>query len=80
MTLKEPVDSELLNSLKEGAPQPLSGVPTRAAQVNDAIPRVAPKWLKHDRQVSAEEVLLFLNARGDSQQVAKMQRLARMAT
>lgn len=24
----------------------------RAVQENDGVPRVAPKWLKHDRQVS----------------------------
>lgn len=27
-------------------------MPKRPAHENDAIPRVAPKWLKHDRQVS----------------------------
>lgn len=38
--------------MREGAPAALTGVPKRQNQLNDAIPRVAPKWLKHDRQVS----------------------------
>ena len=38
--------------MKEGPPQSLTGVPKRPAQQNDAIPRVPPKWLKHDRHVS----------------------------
>lgn len=50
--LKEEVDGELLRSMREGVPQDLTGVPKRTAQENDAIPKVAPKWLKHDRQVS----------------------------
>mmetsp|Transcript_96661 Transcript_96661/g.133143 ORF Transcript_96661/g.133143 Transcript_96661/m.133143 type:complete len:164 (-) Transcript_96661:1360-1851(-) len=37
--------------MRKGNPQSLSGVPRRADQENDAIPKVAPKWLKHDRQV-----------------------------
>lgn len=41
----------LLESMKAGAPAALTGVPRRPAQENDAIPRVAPKWLKHDRHV-----------------------------
>ena len=51
-TLAEPLDSEMLRSMQEGAPQQLTGVPKRPLQENDAIPRVCPKWLKHDRQVS----------------------------
>lgn len=51
-TLKENVDTELLRSMREGVPQDLTGVPKREKQENDAIPKVAPKWLKHDRQVS----------------------------
>ena len=31
----------------------LTGGQRRPAQENDAIPKVAPKWLKHDRQVSS---------------------------
>ena len=50
-TLKEPLDASILQSMQEGAPQALTGVPSRPAQINDAIPRVPPKWLKHDRQV-----------------------------
>ena len=51
-TLQEQVDPELLRSMREGVPQDLTGVPKREKQENDAIPKVAPKWLKHDRQVS----------------------------
>lgn len=51
ISLKEPVDSDLLMSMKEGGLANLTGVPQRPVQENDAIPRVAPKWLKHDRQV-----------------------------
>lgn len=29
----------------------LTGVQRRPPQENDAIPKIAPKWLKHDRQV-----------------------------
>jgi hypothetical protein len=50
-TLQEPADMTLLESMKAGAPAALTGVPRRPAQENDAIPRVAPKWLKHDRHV-----------------------------
>ena len=52
VTLKEEIDHELLTSMREGVPMDNGGVPKRQAQVNDAIPKVAPKWLKHDRQVS----------------------------
>ena len=52
MNLQENVDPELLTSMREGLPGSLQGVPTRKAQVNDAIPAIAPKWLKYDRQVS----------------------------
>ena len=48
-TLQEQVDPELLRSMREGVPQDLTGVPKREKQENDAIPKVAPKWLKHDR-------------------------------
>lgn len=53
MNLQENVDPELLTSMREGLAGSLSGVPTRKPQVNDAIPAIAPKWLKYDRQVSA---------------------------
>ena len=42
----------MLDSMMQGPVTNLSGVPSRPQQENDAIPRVAPKWLKHDRQVS----------------------------
>ena len=56
VTLNEPVDATILTSMREGAPQNLTGVPRRPAQQNDAIPRVPPKWLKHDRHVSRKSV------------------------
>ena len=49
MTLKEEIDHELLQSMRQGVPMDNGGVPKRQAQENDAIPKVAPKWLKHDR-------------------------------
>ncbi len=52
IALNEPVDPSILTSMQTGVPQGLTGIPQRPAQENDAIPRVAPKWLKHDRHVS----------------------------
>jgi len=37
--------------MREGVPSHLTGIPARANQENDAIPKIAPKWLKYDRQV-----------------------------
>ena len=37
--------------MRLGEPMKLAGVPARRTQENDAIPRVAPKWLKNDRHV-----------------------------
>lgn len=50
-TLQEDIDRELLRSMKEGDPMKLTGIPARKAHENDAIPKIAPKWLKHDKQV-----------------------------
>jgi len=47
--LQESVDPELLRSMREGDPLKLTGVPARKAVQNDAIPRIAPKWLKYDK-------------------------------
>ena len=60
-TLNEPVDSSILMAMQTGAPQALTGVPRRAAQENDAIPRVAPKWLKHDRHVRRTSLISLLS-------------------
>ena len=38
--------------MREGVPQPLGAISQRKDQENDAIPKIAPKWLKYDRQVS----------------------------
>ena len=51
-SLQENVDAELLRSMREGDPLKLTGIPARKAQENDAIPKIAPKWLKYDKQVS----------------------------
>lgn len=37
--------------MREGTATGLTGMPQRPSQVNDAVPKIAPKWLKHDRQV-----------------------------
>jgi len=50
-SLAEPVNQELLASMRSGAAGQFTGVPSRPAHENDAIPKIAPKWLKHDRQV-----------------------------
>ena len=49
--LGEAIDPALLASMRTGFPEQLTGVPSRRDQDNDAIPRIAPKWLKYDRQV-----------------------------
>jgi hypothetical protein len=51
--MHENVDPALLESMREGMAGNLEGVPTRKDQENDAIPKIAPKWLKYDRQVSS---------------------------
>ena len=53
VNLQENVDSDLLASMRDGVPGSLDRVPQRKDQENDAIPKIAPKWLKYDRQVSA---------------------------
>jgi hypothetical protein len=57
VNLQENVDPELLSSMREGVPMPLDRIGTRKDQENDAIPKIAPKWLKYDRQVS--DISLF---------------------
>ena len=49
--LKEDIDPELIRSMRVGDPMKLTGIPARKPVENDAIPRIAPKWLKHDKQV-----------------------------
>lgn len=48
--LQEPIDGALLSSMKTSGAATLAGT-KRPQHINNAIPRVAPKWLKHDRQV-----------------------------
>ncbi len=50
-SLQESINPDLLKSMREGEPMALTGIPARKAQENDAIPKIAPKWLKYDRQV-----------------------------
>ena len=38
--------------MREGEPMKLTGIPARKPHENDAIPKIAPKWLKYDKQVS----------------------------
>lgn len=54
--LHENVDPMLVGSMREGMAGSLDGVPRREDQENDAIPKIAPKWLKHDRQVSLKTI------------------------
>lgn len=42
--------------MREGNPLKLTGIPQRKPQENDAIPKIAPKWLKYDKQVSLSKV------------------------
>ena len=49
--LKEEQDYALLQSMREGNPLKLTGIPVRPKVENDAIPKEPPQWLKHDRQV-----------------------------
>jgi len=50
-SLQENLDAELLRSMRDGEPMKLTGVPARRPHENDAIPKIAPKWLKYDKQV-----------------------------
>mmetsp|Transcript_45806 Transcript_45806/g.33544 ORF Transcript_45806/g.33544 Transcript_45806/m.33544 type:complete len:136 (-) Transcript_45806:1237-1644(-) len=50
-SLQENINPDILRSMREGNPLQLTGIPQRRPQENDAIPKIAPKWLKYDRQV-----------------------------
>ena len=47
--------------MRDGDPMKLTGIPARKAHENDAIPRIAPKWLKHDKQVRKIIALAQIN-------------------
>jgi hypothetical protein len=50
VNLQENVNPDLLSTLRGGpATENLSGVRGHTTQVQDAIPKIAPKWLKYDR-------------------------------
>lgn len=48
--------------MKEGDPMKLTGIPARKAHENDAIPKIAPKWLKHDKQVGKPSIVASAGA------------------
>lgn len=48
-SLQEAVNPDLLASMRSGDATGLTGMPQRPSQENDSIPKIAPKWLKHDR-------------------------------
>jgi hypothetical protein len=50
--LKEEITPEGLQTLKDTCAQSMFVAQPRATQENDAVPKIAPKWLKYDRQVS----------------------------
>ena len=56
MNLQENVNPDLVASMTQGVPSGLTGVMGRKDQVQDAIPAIAPKWLKYDRQVSFKQI------------------------
>ena len=52
MNLQENVDPDLLKTMKDGPVIEPSTSKPRETHVNDGVPKIAPKWLKYDRQVS----------------------------
>ena len=57
--IQEHVDPDLVTSMRDGLAGSLGGVPKRMDHENDAIPKIAPKWLKYDRQVSQSTLSTF---------------------
>jgi hypothetical protein len=49
VNLQENVNPDLIMSMTQGVPSQLTGIQGRKEQVQDAIPKIAPKWLKYDR-------------------------------
>ena len=49
MNLQENVNPDLIMSMTQGIPAQLTSTQGRKNQVQDAIPKIAPKWLKYDR-------------------------------
>jgi len=47
--LKEDVSPDMLQTMKDSCSQAGRTMQQRTVQENDGVPRVAPKWLKHDR-------------------------------
>lgn len=57
--LKEEITPELVQSMRDTLAQTAKSTQSRPVQENDGVPKVAPKWLKHDRQVSVVTSLAF---------------------
>jgi hypothetical protein len=51
VSLQDNVDPDLLRTMKDGPYIEPSLAASRKQHANDAIPAIAPKWLKYDRQV-----------------------------
>jgi len=49
VNLQENVNPDLIATMTQGVPSQLSGVRGRGSQAQEAIPAIAPKWLKYDR-------------------------------
>ena len=49
MNLQENVNPDLIATMTQGVPSQLSGVQGRTNQAQEAVPAIAPKWLKYDR-------------------------------
>ena len=60
--MQESVNADLIASMRSGMATGLTGMPQRPKHENDSIPKIAPKWLKHDRQVSLTPSLTTVGA------------------
>jgi hypothetical protein len=49
VNLQENVNPDLVASMTQGVPSQLTGIQGRKDQAQEAIPAIAPKWLKYDR-------------------------------
>jgi len=50
-SLQDSVDHDLLSTMTKGPYKKPDLAPPRGGHVQDAIPKIAPTWLKYDRQV-----------------------------
>jgi len=49
--MKEEIDVNLCHELRNGQPYKLTGIPPREEKIKESIPRIAPQWLRYDKQV-----------------------------